>query len=73
MPPFLLTFWHDPLLAVFGAKQYLLYPMVGFATFYAFQRTKVEDILRYFRWISLLVIPTSCWPSSSCTCRMIIG
>ena len=65
VPPFLCTAWNDwvvgdhLLLAVFGAKQYLLFPMVGFATFYAFHRVKMEEILRFFRWASLLIIPTA--------------
>ncbi len=58
-PPILATAWHDPLLAVFGAKQYILYPIVGFATFMAFENSSKESILSFFRWISLLIIPTT--------------
>ena len=57
--PFIVTASHDVLLAVFGIKQYLLFPMVGFATFLAFQNTKKEVLLRFFRWSSLLLIPTA--------------
>jgi hypothetical protein len=59
LPPILATAWHDPLLAVYGAKQYLLYPIVGFATFLAFENSSVESILGFFRWLSLLLIPTT--------------
>lgn len=59
VPLIIFTGWNDPLLAVFGAKQYLLYPVVGFATFLAFQHAKMEQILSFFRWISLLLIPTT--------------
>lgn len=59
VPLIIATGWNDWWLAVFGAKQYLLFPMVGFATFYAFQNTRVEQIVRFFRWTSLLIIPTA--------------
>jgi hypothetical protein len=53
VPLIIATGWNDWWLAVFGAKQYLLFPMVGFATFYAFQNTRVEQIVRFFRWTSI--------------------
>jgi hypothetical protein len=59
VPPLLVTAVHDPLLAVFGAKQYLLYPIVGFATYLAFEDSKQEAILTFYRRISLLIIPTT--------------
>jgi hypothetical protein len=59
VPLIISTGLHDWLLAAFGVKQYLLFPMVGFATFYAFQNLKTEQILKYFRWASLLIIPTA--------------
>lgn len=58
LPLVIATGVNDPLLAVFGAKQYLLYPMVGFATFLAFQNARKEAIVGFFRWIGLLLIPT---------------
>ena len=57
-PLILMTGWHDLLLAIFGAKEYLLFPMVGFAVFLAFQNTKKETIVRFFRGWGLLLIPT---------------
>jgi len=59
VPAILMTAWHDPILAVFGVKQYLLYPVVAFATFMAFKDSKWETIFTFFRWIALLVIPTT--------------
>jgi hypothetical protein len=52
------TATHDPLLAVFGAKQYLLYPIVGIATFVAFQNATVTDVIAFCRRVALLMIPT---------------
>lgn len=57
--PIVFTGWNDPLLAVFGAKQYLLFPFVGFATFLAFYKAGKETFLGFFRWLGLLVIPTT--------------
>jgi len=59
VPLVICTGWNDPLLAVFGAKQYLLFPVVGFAMFYGFQKSKMAQILSFFRAISLLLIPTA--------------
>lgn len=58
IPVLLATAFHDPLLAVFGAKQYLLFPLIGMATFMGFQDTARDEIARFFRWTALLVIPT---------------
>jgi hypothetical protein len=59
LPLILSTGWHDPVLAIFGTKEYLLYPMVGFATFMAFEHSTVAEIIHFFRWIALLVVPTT--------------
>ena len=59
IPVIIATAFHDPLLALFGAKQYLLFPIVGLAVFMAFENATHEELLRFFRWIALLVIPTS--------------
>ena len=59
IPLIIATALHDPILALFGAKQYLLFPIVGLAVFMAFESATREEILRFFRWIALLVIPTS--------------
>ena len=58
LPNILVTLGHDPLLAVFGAKQYLLYPIVGIAVFVSFQNATVEQIINFCRIIALLMIPT---------------
>ena len=58
LPVIISTAAHDPILAVFGAKQYLLYPMVAFATFLGFENSSSQEIVRFFRWMALLVIPT---------------
>jgi len=48
---------HDPLLAVFGAKQYLLYPIVALATFIAFQDATIGEVVAFCRRVALLMIP----------------
>jgi hypothetical protein len=58
LPVTISTAVHDPILAVFGAKQYLLYPIVAFAVFMGFENSTGTEIVRFFRWIALLVIPT---------------
>jgi hypothetical protein len=52
------TALHDPLLALFGTKEYLLYPIVAFSIFLAYQDQTTEQIVRFYRWIALLLIPT---------------
>jgi hypothetical protein len=59
LPVIGITAYHDPKLAVFGAKQYLLFPIVGVAVFVAFEKATREEILRFFRWMAFLVVPTS--------------
>ena len=58
LPNILITFGHDPILAVFGAKQYLLYPVVGISVFVAFQNATVPQIIKFCRIVALLMIPT---------------
>jgi hypothetical protein len=59
LPLIIRTAMHDPVLAVFGAKEYLLYPIVAFAVFLVFEKATIPEITRFFRWIALLVIPTA--------------
>jgi hypothetical protein len=59
LPCIISTAAHDPILAIFGAKQYLLYPMVAFAVFLGFEDSPVQEIVRFFRWMALLIIPTT--------------
>jgi hypothetical protein len=58
LPNILVTLGHDPLLAIFGAKQYLLYPVVGISVFVAFQNATIPEVIRFCRIIALLMIPT---------------
>jgi hypothetical protein len=58
MPLIFQTAVHDPVLAVFGAKEYLFYPLVAFAVFLAFENASVQEIIRFFRGMALLIIPT---------------
>jgi hypothetical protein len=57
-PNILITFGHDPALAVFGAKEYLLYPIVGIAVFVVFQNATIPQVISFCRIIALLMIPT---------------
>jgi hypothetical protein len=59
IPVIMWTAVHDPILAIFGAKEYLLYPIVAFAVFFAFHNQPVEQIYRFFRPLALLIIPTT--------------
>jgi hypothetical protein len=53
------TSTHDAVLAVFGAKEYLLYPIVAFAMYTAFENAAVPEIVAFFRTLALLLIPTT--------------
>ncbi len=59
LPVIISTAWHDPVLAVFGAKEYLLYPIVAFAVFISFAKAKTSEMISFFRWLALLVLPTA--------------
>jgi len=59
VPVVIATALHDPLLAVFGVKQYLLFPIVGIATFVAYKDMPVESLISFLRRTAFLVIPTS--------------
>ena len=59
VPSIIMTAIHDPVLAVFGTKQYLLYPFVGFATFLALENLNWTEIFAFYRRIALLVLPTA--------------
>ncbi len=59
LPCILTTAAHDPLLALFGAKEYLLYPLVAFAVFLGFENSSIAEIVGFFRWLALLVLPTA--------------
>jgi hypothetical protein len=57
VPNFLVTISHDPLLAVFGAKEYLTYPIVGLAVFVIFENAPVDRVVRFARLLAFLMIP----------------
>lgn len=57
LPCIISTATHDPLLAIFGAKEYLLYPIVAIATFVAFQDSTMEEVIRFARLVAFLMIP----------------
>jgi hypothetical protein len=58
LPCILATASHDPILAIFGAKEYLLYPIVALGIFTVFESATVDQIVGFCRMISLLMIPT---------------
>ena len=58
-PVVIATALKDPLLALFGAKQYLLFPIVGLAVFTAFYQSDPVHIVKFLQRTALLVIPTS--------------
>jgi len=57
LPNIIMTATHDPLLAVFGAKQYLLYPIVGLTVFAVFQNATIDEVVRFCRLVAFLMIP----------------
>ncbi len=57
LPNIVMTATHDPLLAIFGTKQYLLYPIVGLSVFAVFQNATVDEIVRFCRLVAFLMIP----------------
>jgi hypothetical protein len=61
LPLFLLTALHDPVLAVFGLKQYMLFFPVAFAIPVAFRprRKQPREMLEWGRWMGALIVPTS--------------
>jgi hypothetical protein len=59
IPLLVATAAHDPLLAVFGVKEYLLYPIVAFAVFTGFEKVTMGEVIGFFRWLALLLLPTT--------------
>ncbi len=59
LPLIVLTWVHDPLLAVFGTKQYLLFPLVALAAAVAFSEGSDEEVARFFRSAAFFIIPTT--------------
>jgi hypothetical protein len=59
LPVFISTLTHDPLLAVFGLKQYLLYPVVALGFVTAFEYSPLSEIVRMMRRVTFLIVPTT--------------
>jgi hypothetical protein len=57
LPCIINTAIHDPLLAAFGAKEYLLYPIVALAVFVVFQNSPMTEVIRFSRLVAFLMIP----------------
>jgi len=59
VPVIILTGFHDPILALFGARGYLLYPVAGIALFTAYADATIDEVIRFYRILALLIIPTT--------------
>jgi len=58
LPNIIVTATHDPILAIFGTKQYLLYPIVGLSVFIVFRNATIDEIVRFCRLVAFFMIPT---------------
>ncbi|MEO0795904.1 MAG: hypothetical protein AAFX93_12110 [Verrucomicrobiota bacterium] len=56
--PFMKTLFISPPLAIFGAKQYILFPVVAIAMTAAFPPSQIEALKRHFAWFAYSVIIT---------------
>ncbi|PKV75528.1 hypothetical protein BD749_0470 [Pontibacter ramchanderi] len=59
LPLLYFTGFKDPLLAIFAAKQYLLYTVVGVLVSVAFPPPQEEKFKKFIFFTSLLLVPTS--------------
>lgn len=59
IPLILITTAYDPALGVFGAKQYLLFSVVGLAATRAFPPDQPAVLYRFLGYMVLLIIPTT--------------
>ncbi len=57
--PFAMTLGKDPKLAIFGLKQYALFPIVAFGIVAAYGNALRDDLQRFFRWPAFLLIPVT--------------
>jgi hypothetical protein len=57
LPNIIMTATHDPLLAVFGAKEYLLYPIVALSVIVVFQNATMDQVVSFCRVVAFLMIP----------------
>lgn len=53
------TLIRDPLLMVFGMKQYLIYPVMAIVAYEGFGRMGMEELRRWLLRFSYLVVPTT--------------
>jgi len=53
------TLYLDPILALFGAKQYLLYPWIAYAVFRVMGELSLDKFERILKYILFLIIGTS--------------
>lgn len=53
------TFTKAPVLAIFGSKQYVLFPIVAVAVIKAFPPNKLEHLRQFGHFLALLVLPTT--------------
>lgn len=58
-PCLLVTFFHDPILVVFGLKQYLLYVVVGLLVPLAFPPDSFNQFKKFVFFFSLMIVPTT--------------
>ena len=59
VPTIIMTAFHDPVLAIFGTRSYLLYPIAGITLFVAYENAPLEEIINFYRRLALLIIPTT--------------
>jgi hypothetical protein len=59
IPVILFTLIHDPILAVFGLKQYLLYVVIGVLMPFAFTADKMAEFKKFVFFICILLLPTT--------------
>jgi hypothetical protein len=60
LPCVALTALHDPLLAIFGLKQYALFPAIAIAVCVAYIPNGYREIFTLFRFFAFSVVATSC-------------
>lgn len=59
IPSVVFTIFHDPILSIFGLKQYLLYMVVGILMPFAFPPDKMDEFKKFVICICLALIPTT--------------
>lgn len=57
LPLILLTATHDPILAVFGAKQYILFPGVVIGMSAAYSSSEPREFVQPFRFLCWVIVP----------------